>query len=164
MALWHLSALVLWSSSRRRGSSTPWHPVATPASVPSLEDIATPSRITGGRSISLTRSIRSWTARQACADVQSSQDPQPPLEGVSLWPQSLPWISCLTLRFDRGGWERGGRPETEVVTERRGCAGGTTQRWGATSSPVGGLIPVVVAAPPIEVRVWTVGLISHRQP
>jgi hypothetical protein len=62
------------------------------------------------------------------------------------------------------GGERGGRPETEVVAERRGCAGGTTQRWGATSSPVDGLIPVVVAAPPIEVRVWGVGLISHRQP
>jgi hypothetical protein len=109
MALWHLSALVLWSSSRRRGSSTPWHPVATPASVPSLEDIATPSRITGGRSVSLTRSIRSWIARQACADVQSSQDPQPPLEGVSLWPRSLPWISCPTLRFDRGGAGRATR-------------------------------------------------------
>jgi hypothetical protein len=73
-------------------------------------------------------------------------------------------LGFLVRHSDLTGGERGGRPETEVVAERKDCAGGTTQRWGATSSPVGGLIPVVVAAPPIEVRVWGVGLISHRQP
>jgi hypothetical protein len=41
-----------------------------------------------------------------------------------------------------------------VVAEHSGSAAGAMQLGAAAASPVGGLMPAVVVAPPIEIRVW----------
>jgi hypothetical protein len=41
-----------------------------------------------------------------------------------------------------------------VVVEHSGSAAGAMQLGAAAASPVGGLMPAVVVAPPIEIRVW----------
>jgi hypothetical protein len=60
----------------------------------------------------------------------------------------------------RWGEQRG---EPEVVVEHSGSAAGAMQLGAAAASPVGGLMPAVVVAPPIEIRVWGEG-ISLRWP
>jgi hypothetical protein len=57
---------------------------------------------------------------------------------------------CRELGFHEGGG--GEPPKTEVVAERRG---GVDRRDGGdvVASSVGGLMPTIATAPPIEVRV-----------
>jgi hypothetical protein len=64
----------------------------------------------------------------------------------------------LRIRFQMSGTRisRGGGggepPKTEVVAERRGGAD-RRDGGGAVASSVGGLMPTIATAPPIEVRV-----------